>query len=192
VAPEFTASAIRPTSTANCRADFRDFNLSHSHHRIEDALGDSSIRADGRLRQGDRRNLKVQTPFVFAPATLTLFAAARDDGVPVAVRFGLIGGCDLKRERPVMLDIGAAVESDSGDAHRRELDGQYGLPSSPTKSRLVLDAPRRRRNRERNRRKIVRPPRRRHRTKDNSCFSLVSLHVLRKLSWLVGIVSTHF
>lgn len=125
MAPEFTASAARPTSTANCRVDLRDVNLSHLHHRIKDALGDNSIRAGDRLRQGDRRNLPVQTPSVFAPATLALFAAARDDGVPVAVRFGLIGGCDLKRERPVVIDTRAAVESDTGNANHRELDGQY-------------------------------------------------------------------
>src|SRR6185295_8929562 len=104
---EMHASKIT-TSTAARRLDCSDVDLSHFHHRIERALGGSGI--GDRFRQGDRRNLPGQSPFVLAPAARALLAAVADDRVPVAIRFGLVSGCDLKRERFVVLARGTAIE----------------------------------------------------------------------------------
>src|SRR5438552_14772553 len=85
------------TSTAARRFDCSDVDLFHLHHRIERALGDSGIGIGNCLGQGDRRDLPGQSPFVLAPAALTLLAAIADNRVPIAIRFGLVSGCDLKR-----------------------------------------------------------------------------------------------
>ena len=95
------------------------------HHRIERALGGGGIGIGDRLRQGDRRDLPGQSPFVLAPAARALLAAVADDRVPVAIRFGLVGGRDLKRERLVVLERGSAVEPEARNAHHGELDGQH-------------------------------------------------------------------
>ena len=71
------------TSTAACRLDCSDVDLSHLHHRIERALGGSGIGISDRFRQSQRRNLLGQAPFVLAPAARTLFAAVADYCVPV-------------------------------------------------------------------------------------------------------------
>src|SRR5262249_19838152 len=60
----------------------------------------------------------------------TLLAAVADDRVPVAIRFRLVSGCNLKRERLVVVERGAAVESEAGNAHHGKLDGQH-IPSLP-------------------------------------------------------------
>ena len=44
-----------------------------------------------------------------------VLVAVVDDGVPQAVRFGLVVGGDLEREGLAVLELGAAVESDAGD-----------------------------------------------------------------------------
>src|SRR6267142_1546739 len=81
------------TSTAARRLDCSDVDVFHLHHRIERALGGSGIGIGDRFRQGDRRNLPGQSPFVLAPAARALLAAVADDRVPVAIRFGLVSGC---------------------------------------------------------------------------------------------------
>src|SRR5689334_5812710 len=98
------AASEEATSTAARRLDGGDVDLLHLHHRIERALGGSRIGVGDRLRQGDRCNLPGQSPFVLAPAARALLAAVADDRVPVTIRFGLIGGGDLKRERFVVLE----------------------------------------------------------------------------------------
>src|SRR5258707_218800 len=90
------------TSTAARRLDCSDVDLFHLHHRIERALGGSGIGIGYRFGQSDRRDLPRQSPFVLAPAARTLFAAVADDRVPVTISFGLVSGCDLKRERFVV------------------------------------------------------------------------------------------
>ena len=75
--------------------------------------------------QGDRRNLPGQAPFVLAPAARTLLAAALDDRVPVAIRFGLVSGCDLKRERFAVFEHRSAVKPEARNAHHGKLDGQH-------------------------------------------------------------------
>ena len=79
------------TLTAARRLDCRDVNLFHLHHRIERAFGGSGIGIGDRFRQGHRRNLPGQSPFVFAPAAGALLAAVADDRVPVTIRFGVPG-----------------------------------------------------------------------------------------------------
>src|SRR6185369_13891577 len=66
-----------------------------------------------------------KAPFVLAPAACALLAAVADDGVPVTVGFGLVGGRDLKRERFAVLERGPAVEPDAGNTKHREIDRQY-------------------------------------------------------------------
>src|ERR1700693_4375504 len=83
------------TSTAACRLDCSDVDLLHLHHRLECALGGCGIGIRNRLRQNQWRNLPGHAPFVLAPAARALFPAVADDGVPVAIRFGLVSGCDL-------------------------------------------------------------------------------------------------
>src|SRR6185436_16763905 len=78
-----------------------------------------------RFRQSDRRNLPGQAPFVLAPAARTLFATVTDDRVPVTISFGLVSGCDLKRECFVVLEVGAAIEAEAGNAHHGKLDRQH-------------------------------------------------------------------
>ena len=80
------------------RLDCSDVDLLHLHHRIERTLGGSRIGIGYRFCQSQRRNLPGQAPLVLAPATRTLFAAVTDNRVPVPIRFGLVSGCDLKRE----------------------------------------------------------------------------------------------
>src|SRR5277367_2551325 len=103
-------------STAASRLDCSDVDLLHLHHRIERALGDSGIGIGDRFYQDDRRNLPGQSPFVLAPAARALLAAVADDRVPVAIGFGLVSGCDLKRERFIVLERRSAVEPEARDA----------------------------------------------------------------------------
>ena len=113
------------TSTAARRLDFGDVDLFHLYHRIERALGGSGIGTGYRFGQSDRRNLPGQSPFVLAPAALTLFAAVADDRIPITISFGLVSGCDLKRERFVVLERRSAVEPEARNAHHGKLDGQH-------------------------------------------------------------------
>jgi hypothetical protein len=59
------------------------------------------------------------------PAARALLAAIADDRVPVAIRFGLVSGCDLKRERFVVLERRSTVEPEARNAHHGILDGQH-------------------------------------------------------------------
>jgi hypothetical protein len=86
------------------------------HHGIERTLGRGAIGIGERFGQNNRRNLPGQSPFVAAPATGALLAAVADDRVPVAIRFRLVGGCDLKRECFAVLECRFAVEPEARDA----------------------------------------------------------------------------
>src|SRR5919197_1594803 len=120
-----SVSASWSSGSAACRLDRRDVDLLHLHHRIEGALGNSRIGIRDRLRQGDRGNLPGQAPSVFTPAARTLLAAVADDRVPIAVRFGLVDGGDLKRERFVVFEGRTTVQPEARNAHHRKLDGQH-------------------------------------------------------------------
>ena len=151
--------------------DCRDVDLYSSHHGIERALRGSGIGIGDRFRQGDWRNLPGQTPLVPAPPARALLAAVADDRVPVAIRFGLVSGGDLKPERFVVLELRSAVESEARDAHHGEFDDQYVpffprgeisrarciAPTEESGNVFAKTAPR---------------PRRRHHTKGKSCSSL--------------------
>src|SRR5262249_4802579 len=76
------------------------------------------------------RTLPCPPLFVFPPAACALWPAVADDGVPVAIGFGLIGSCDLKRECFVVLERGSAIEAEAGNAHHGELDRQH-IPFLP-------------------------------------------------------------
>src|ERR1700692_1675836 len=118
------------TSTAARRLDCSDVDLFHLHHRIERALGGSGIGTGYRFGQSDRRNMPGQSPFVLAPAALTLFAAVANDRVPITISFGLVSGCDLKRERFVVLECGSAIEPEAGNPHHGKLYRQH-IPFLP-------------------------------------------------------------
>src|SRR5256714_9956480 len=113
------------TSTAPRGFDCSDVDLFHLHHRIERSLCGSGIGIGDRFRQDDRRNLPGQSPFVLAPAALALLAAVADNRVPIAIRFGLVSGCDLKRERLVVLERRSSVEPEARKPHHGKLDGQH-------------------------------------------------------------------
>src|SRR6478752_1967283 len=83
--------------------------------------GPSGIRTGYRFGQSDGRDLPGQSPFVLAPAARTLFAAVADDRVPITISFGLVSGCDLKRERFVVLECGSAIEPEAGNPHHDKL-----------------------------------------------------------------------
>jgi hypothetical protein len=110
--------------TTHRRLNRSDVDFLHGHHRVKGPFGGSTVWTGERLRQDGRRNLPVQPPFVLAPATLALLATVADNGFPVAIRLSLVVGRHLKREGPVVLDTGAAVESDAGNSHYGKLDGQ--------------------------------------------------------------------
>src|SRR5512133_814855 len=118
------ASKIAPSTVAR-RFYCGDVDLFHLHHRIERALGGRGIGIGYRSRQSQRRNLPRQAPFVLAPAAGILFTAVADDSVPVTIRFGLVIGCDLKRECPVVLDLWSAIEPEAGNSHHGKLDRQH-------------------------------------------------------------------
>lgn len=90
----FQVAALTPTS----RRDRSDVDFSHLHHRIERALGGSRIGIGDRFPQGDRCNLPGHLQFVLALTARTLLSTVVDDRVPVTIGFGLVNGCDLKRE----------------------------------------------------------------------------------------------
>src|SRR3954470_18986020 len=109
----------RLTSSAPRRLDRSNVDLPHAHHRVECAL--CLIAAGGkRLGQHARRDLPRYAPLIFAPTARTLLATIADDSVPVAVSLLLIVGGDLEREGFVMLERGAAVKTNTGDAGDRE------------------------------------------------------------------------
>src|SRR5262245_48725529 len=108
------------TSAAPRGLDRGDVNLLHAHHRIKRAL---CFIAAGRQRLGQhaRRDLPRYAPPVLAPAARALLAPVADDGVPIAVGLWLIVGGDLEREGFVVLEDGAAVDAETGDACDGEL-----------------------------------------------------------------------
>src|SRR6185295_7218884 len=94
------------------------------HHCREGALCLRSACGEG-VGEGARSDLPGKAPAVFAPTTLAFLTAVADDRVPVAVRFLLIVGGDLERERLALLEVRAAVETDTRDAENGELHRQH-------------------------------------------------------------------
>src|SRR5215217_9291998 len=104
--------------------DGGDVDLLHRHHRLEHALG---LRPTGckRVGQGTRGDLPGKAPAVLAPAALTFLAAVADNRVPVAVRLFLIVRRDLEGEGLAVLELRAAVETETGNAQYGELHREH-------------------------------------------------------------------
>src|SRR5689334_20052656 len=100
--------------------DRGDVDLLHRHHRIE---GASCFGAPRRERIGERAgcDLPGQAPAVLAPSALALLAAIADDRVPVAIGLFLCVRRDLEGKRLVVLEGGAAVETEARNARDREV-----------------------------------------------------------------------
>ena len=98
--------------------DGGDVDLLHGHHRLEGALGLSAT-GGKRIGQRARGDLPGEAPAVLAPAAGAFLAAVADDRVPVAVRLFLIVGRDLEGKGLGVLERGAAVEAETGDATAR-------------------------------------------------------------------------
>ena len=71
-----------------------DVDLFHLHHRIEPAHGDGEI--GDRFRWGTQSKCQDNLCPGSCRTRLSV-AAVADDRVPVAIRFSLVSGCDLKR-----------------------------------------------------------------------------------------------
>ncbi len=61
----------------------------------------------------------MQSPFVLATSAGTLLSAIVNEGLSIAIRFNLIIGCGLKRERFVALKNRYSLNSEAGYAKRR-------------------------------------------------------------------------
>lgn len=120
--------------------DGRDIDLLHRHHRLEGTPGD--IAALGhRFGQDARGNLPVETPFILAPAALTLSAAITDDGVPVTVSFRLILGRYLKRKGFRLFKYRSTVQAHARHTADGEVDGQHIALLAPRKiARRAMDS----------------------------------------------------
>ena len=68
------APVYESISTAAGRPDCSDVDLCHLHHRLERTLGGSGIRIGigDCFRQGDRRDLPGQSPYILAPTARAL------------------------------------------------------------------------------------------------------------------------
>ena len=102
---------ILALSSAAGRLDSRHIDLFHLHHRVECAWRPPD--RDPWLPSSEQAGyLPGQALFVLAAHAL--LAAIADDGIPVAIRFGLVGGCNLELEGLVVLECRSAMEADAG------------------------------------------------------------------------------
>ncbi len=82
------------------RLDGGNVNLVHLHHGLEGASRCLGVGIAYRLDEDLRGDLPGDAPLVLAPAALARLTAVVDDGVPVAIRLGLVlGSCIF---RPIM------------------------------------------------------------------------------------------
>src|SRR5688572_22378389 len=112
------------TSAPPRRLDGGDVDLLHRHHRLE---GTRCLTSTSRKRLGQRArgDLPGEAPAVLAPTALTFLAAIADDAVPVAVRLVLIVRRDLEGKGLAVLELRAAVETQTGNAQNGELHRQH-------------------------------------------------------------------
>ena len=93
------------------------------HHRLKGTL--RLIAASRKcLGQHARSDLPGEAPAVLAPAALTFLAAVPDDRVPIAVRLFLIVRRDLEGKGLVVLELRAAIETETGHAQNGEIHRQ--------------------------------------------------------------------
>src|SRR6195256_2292709 len=104
--------------------DSGDVDLLHRHHRLEGTL---CLTATSRKRLGEhaRGNLPGEAPAVLAPPALAFLAAIANDRVPVAVRLFLIVRRDLEGKGLAVLEVRAAVETETGNTKNGELHRQF-------------------------------------------------------------------
>src|SRR6187431_2353947 len=107
------ARAVSRSAPPRC-LDRGDVDLLHRHHRLEGAL---CLIATSRKRviEHARGDLPGEAPAVLAPAALAFLAAVADDRVPVAIRLFLIVCGDLEGKRLAVLELRAAVETETGN-----------------------------------------------------------------------------
>ena len=112
-------------SAAAGRFDRSDVDLVHGHHRGERPPGGRGIGIRDRFGERDWRDLPGEAPAVLAPAAGAFLAAIAHDRVPVAIRFSLVGGGHLKRERLALLKGRSAVEPETGNAQHGEAHREH-------------------------------------------------------------------
>src|SRR5215470_10511466 len=84
------ARRIARTSAAPGCFDGRDVDLRHFHHRFESTLGRGAIGTGDHGSEDAWRDLPRQAPLVLAPAAGAFLAAVAHDGIPQAIRLGLV------------------------------------------------------------------------------------------------------
>src|SRR5687768_2230114 len=118
------AQPVVATSAPPRCLDGGDVDLLHRHHRCEGTLG---LTAAGRKRVGQRArgDLPGEAPAILAPTALAFLAAIADDRVPVAVGLFLIVRRDLEGKGLALLELRAAVETETGNAENGEFHRQH-------------------------------------------------------------------
>src|SRR3954454_403040 len=103
--------------------DGGNVDLLHRHHRLE---GTFCLIAAGRQRIGQRArcDLPGEAPAVLAPTAGAFFPAIANDRVPVAIRLFLTVRRDLEGKGLAVLELRAAVQPETGNAHNSELHRQ--------------------------------------------------------------------
>src|SRR5687767_15852715 len=102
------------------RFDGGNVDFLHRQHRLK---GTPCLIATSseRVGQSARGDLPGEAPAVLAPTALTFLAAIADDRVPVAVGLFLIVSRDLEGKGLAVLELRAAVETETGNAQDGEL-----------------------------------------------------------------------
>jgi hypothetical protein len=106
-------------SAAACSLDFGDVDFTHLHHRMEGAFGFSAT-GGYRVRQHVRRDLPGDSPPILAPAASALLAAIADDRIPIAIRFLLSIGCNLKGKRLGVCKLRPTIQTQTRNAKNCE------------------------------------------------------------------------
>ena len=105
-------------------ASIAAMSILHLHHRLEGAPGRRVIGIGDRGHERARCDLPGQAPPVLAPPAGALLSAIPHDHVPQAVGFSLVVGRNLERKGFAMPELGATIQSQTGNAHHGELDRQ--------------------------------------------------------------------
>src|SRR5690606_2923515 len=125
ISPSSDFKPAPPSRPLSRPLDRRHVDLLHLHHCLEHPLRGGAVLARHRIAQRQRRDLPGHAPAVAAPAALALLAAVADDGIPVAIGFGLVARGDLEREGLALLESGATVDADAVDAENTEFHHQH-------------------------------------------------------------------